>query len=98
MYGGGSPRLDETMARLHAQIAIAHVQDPMERIERIESAKQAAVIDARIERAYAGHPNRHFIESTQSFVSKMATATAWLDAWIPACCAMQTAKTSDTPV
>jgi len=151
VYGGGFPRLPGDAARRHAQAAIGHVQDEMERIERessqaalvlcdrgvldglaywpadeasyfaelrttraellarydgvlhlrpptesagydhqnplrIESASEAAAIDARIERAYAGHPKRHFVESTGSFVAKIEAAIAWLDAWVPSCC------------
>ncbi len=151
VYGGGFPRLAPAAARRHAQIAIAHVQDEMERIERetgqaalilcdrgvldglaywpadeasflaelhttrsellgrydgvlhlrpppanegydhanplrVESAAEAAAIDARIEQAYAGHPERQFVESAGSFFSKLETAIAWLDPWVPECC------------
>jgi len=151
VYGGGFPRLEPAAARRHAQIAIAHVQDEMERIEReaghaalvlcdrgvldglaywpadeasflaelhatrsellgrydgvlhlrppaasdgydqtnplrVESAAEAAAIDARIEQAYTGHPNRRFVESSGSFFTKLETAIAWLDPWVPECC------------
>lgn len=152
VYGGGFPRLDSATGKRRAQIAIAHVQDQMERIEieegraalvlgdrsvldglaywpgddasyfhevhlsreealaryravvhlrppadgdgyenhgnplRIESAREAAEIDARIERAYAGHPDRHFVESTPRFVDKVAAVTAILDRYLPECC------------
>lgn len=151
VYGGGFPRLDTPAAKRRAQIAIAHIQDQMERIEldegraglvicdrgildglaywpydetsyfhevhlgraealaryaavlhlrppadghgydhdnrlRIETAREAADIDARIERAYAGHPDRHFVDSTADFIDKIATATAILDRYVPACC------------
>lgn len=151
VYGGGFPRLDSTVGRRRAQIAILHVQDQMERIEleqdhaalvlcdrglldglaywpgdersylaqlgatraeilaryaavihmrppsaakgydlghglRIESAEEAAAIDARIERAYAGHPERHVVESEDGFVDKLAKAMTLVTRYVPTCC------------
>lgn len=151
VYGGGFPRLDSIAARRHAQIAILHVQDQMERIQaehasvglvlcdrgvldglaywpadepsyvaelgttreallaryaavihmrppdatkgydrgrglRIESAEEAAAIDARIEAAYAGHPERHFVASEDDFVAKLGSAMALLTRYVPSCC------------
>jgi predicted ATPase len=151
LYGSGFPRLESASARKHAQIAVLHVQDQMERIEmetgqpavvlcdrsvldglaywpgdepsyleelgltrgdalaryaavlhlrppraghgydpesrvRIESPDEAAAIDARIERAYEGHPVRQFVESTDDFVTKMLAAIGWLEQFVPSCC------------
>ncbi len=38
---------------------------------RVETATESQRIDARIERAWDGHPNRVFVEHTHDFVEKM---------------------------
>jgi len=53
---------------------------------RIESAAEAAAIDARIALAWEGHPRRFVIEPTPDFLSKAARALALLRDEVPACC------------
>jgi hypothetical protein len=53
---------------------------------RTESASEAAAIDVRIERAWAGHPRRAFVDSTPDFLTKAARAIALIRELVPACC------------
>lgn len=53
---------------------------------RIESAREAAHIDARIAAAWAAHPRRFFVESSEDFLDKAARALALLRAEVPSCC------------
>lgn len=53
---------------------------------RVESATQAAAIDARIARAWDGHPRRYFVDSTRDFVEKAQAAIRILRLELPACC------------
>jgi len=53
---------------------------------RGETARQAAELDARIERAYEGHPDRHFVPPSKRFVSKLDAVIALIDRYVPACC------------
>jgi predicted ATPase len=53
---------------------------------RLESAAEAAAIDARIEQAWAGHPRRFFVESTTDFLEKAHRALQLVRAELPACC------------
>ena len=63
---------------------------------RTESADQAALLDEKIERAYEGHPSRHFVPSSEGFVEKLRAALALIDAHVPLCCrASATRPSSD---
>jgi predicted ATPase len=53
---------------------------------RIESASEAAAIDARILAAWAGHPKLHIIEQSSNFLEKVACALALLREEVPPCC------------
>ncbi len=53
---------------------------------RIESATEAAQIDARIDVAWSGHPRRFVIDSDDDFVAKLHRALDLLRAEVPACC------------
>ncbi len=53
---------------------------------RIETAAEASAVDARIEHAWRGHPNRSFVDRTETFVEKLATAVERLRAEMPPCC------------
>jgi len=53
---------------------------------RIESAREAAEIDAAILRVWDGHPQRHIVESTEDFLEKAAVAIHAVREAIPACC------------
>ncbi len=47
---------------------------------RIETAAEAHRIDARIERAWQGHPRRIFVEHTPDFMAKVSRVVAILEA------------------
>ena len=53
---------------------------------RIESADEAARIDARIELAWQGHPRRFVVQSTADFLTKANQAIALLRAELPERC------------
>lgn len=53
---------------------------------RIESAEQAAKIDALIEKAWDGHPHREFIESGSDFIVKAQKAMEVIRKALPPCC------------
>lgn len=53
---------------------------------RIETAEQAAVIDAKIVRAWEGHPRRAFVSTTSDFLEKVTRALALLRLEVPECC------------
>jgi len=53
---------------------------------RIESAADAADIDARIERLWQGHPRRFIVEATSDFIGKATHAIEILRAEMPECC------------
>jgi hypothetical protein len=54
---------------------------------RIETALEAAAIDERIAEAWAGHPQRFVIDSSEDFLEKARRAIAVLQTLLPACCA-----------
>jgi len=62
--------------------AVIHLRPPVDgdgyRREglRIESAAEAAIIDARIEKSWRGHPRRFFIEHTDDFPAKVRRVLA----------------------
>jgi len=73
--------------------AVVHLRTPPAEIGynhdnplRIESAAEAAAIDARIALAWEGHPRRFVIEPTPDFLSKAARALAILRDEVPPCC------------
>jgi hypothetical protein len=53
---------------------------------RIENAREAKAIDARIERAWSRHPRRSFVENEADFLHKVARAVALIRAEVPPCC------------
>lgn len=53
---------------------------------RIETAEQAAAIDERISRAWAGHPRHFVVESDRNFLRKLQTALDLVRAEVPDCC------------
>lgn len=53
---------------------------------RIESASEAAAIDARIARAWEGHPRRFLVEAAPDFMAKAARALEVLRSEMPECC------------
>jgi predicted ATPase len=82
--------LDEQMRRYDAVI---HLRTPSllagyNHINplRIESAEEAAAIDARIANAWEKHPRRFLVESSPDFLSKAAKALQLLRGEVPECC------------
>jgi len=85
----GSTLADE-LERYHAVI---HLRTPPaglgynhENPLRVETAEEAAAIDARIARAWATHPRRFEVAATHDFVAKVAQALAIVADLVPACC------------
>lgn len=84
--------LDEQLARYHAVI---HLRTPSETTGynhqnplRIETALEAAVIDARIEALWSAHPCRFVVEPTADFLTKAEMVLSLLRSELPACCAL----------
>jgi predicted ATPase len=94
----GSTR-DEQLARYHT---IIHLRTPTaesgynhaNRV-RTESAIEAAALDARIEEAWSGHPNRVFVESTSDFLVKAEQVLELIRAALPSCCRSHLLHTAD---
>src|SRR6266542_2092430 len=72
-------------AVIHLHTPGAEAYDRGNRL-RIESAGEAAALDARIESMWRGHPHRFFIDSTTAFETKVAAALAIIRQELPACC------------
>ena len=53
---------------------------------RIESAAEAAAIDARIEQAWEGHPRRWFVETSPDFLAKVRRTLDLIREQLPPCC------------
>lgn len=53
---------------------------------RVETAEEAARIDARIAQSWDGHPKRYFVESTETFLEKLHASLRILESLVPACC------------
>ncbi|HEY5951152.1 MAG TPA: ATP-binding protein [Kofleriaceae bacterium] len=82
--------LDEQLARYHAVIHLRtppiehgyNNQNPL----RTESAKEAAVIDARIAEAWARHPRRFEVPAMENFLAKVARVVEIVRSELPVCC------------
>jgi predicted ATPase len=81
---------EEQLQRYHAVI---HLRTPgidngynHDNPLRIESAREAFDIDARIANAWERHPRRFIVESATDFLSKARQAIAILRAEMPECC------------
>lgn len=59
---------------------------------RLESAQEAALLDARIEAAWEGHPHRHFVNASSDFLEKVARTLEILRGEMPACCRLHAAQ------
>ncbi len=55
--------------------------------ERIESARAAMQLDRRIEHAWDGHPDRHFVSAKHDFLEKVTRTLALIREHMPPCCA-----------
>jgi predicted ATPase len=53
---------------------------------RVESAREAIEIDARIQKAWSMHSRRAFVESDGDFLRKVARAVALIREEVPPCC------------
>jgi predicted ATPase len=85
---------DAELARYHAVI---HLRTPPAaaynhvNVLRIETAAQAAAIDARLAEVWAHHPRRYEIEPTGDFVVKAVRALEIVRSLVPACCSVNVA-------
>jgi len=82
--------LGEQLARYDAVI---HLRTPTAEIGynhqnplRVESATEAAAIDARIAKVWASHPGRYEVAASTDFLAKAARAIDLLRLEMPACC------------
>jgi hypothetical protein len=80
-------------AELRRYSVVVHLRTPPERHGydhdnplRIESAREAADIDAAIARAWQDHPNLYVVESTEDFLEKVSRAVDVIREAIPPCC------------
>lgn len=78
--------LDHYHAVIHLQPPVGSAYDRSTNHLRIEDAEQAHAIDARIEHAWRGHPNRHFVSSTDTFLGKAMAALRLIRDELPPCC------------
>ena len=82
--------LEEQLRRYHAVI---HLRTPLDgggynrsNPLRVETAEQAAAIDARIARMWEGHPRRFVVEASADFLTKAARSLEILRNETPECC------------
>lgn len=54
--------------------------------QRQESARMAMHLDRRIEQAWAGHPDHHFVGSQVDFIAKIEKTLSLIRAHVPDCC------------
>lgn len=59
---------------------------------RIETAKEARIIDERIVNVWDGHPKRFFVESTDDFFEKVSKTIELIYNELPECCKGHLAK------
>lgn len=82
----GTPRETE-LARystvIHLDTPAAHQGYNLDNPVRIESPHEAAALGRKIAAAWNGHPERHFIRSSDNFVTKLEAALAIIHALIP---------------
>jgi hypothetical protein len=90
MWSAIGTTLDEQLARYHAVI---HLRTP--RLDngynhdnplRVESALEAAHIDARIAEGWSKHPRRFEVASTSNFLAKVTRVIEIVRGDLPACC------------
>jgi predicted ATPase len=80
-------------AQLARYAAVIHLRTPPadggynhQNPVRIETAEQAAEVDAKILEAWRGHPRRVVLESRPTFLDKLAGAIEAIRAEVPPCC------------
>lgn len=81
----GATELSRYSAVVHLHSASVESYDRSNAL-RVESAEQAAVVDGRIEEAWAGHPARVFVAASSSFEAKLTRAIACISDVLPPCC------------
>ena len=87
LAGVGTTHATE-LARYHAVI---HLRTPIDAYTRdnplrVETAREAAAIDAKIATVWAGHPRRFEVPVTADFMTKVERVVAILRDELPACC------------
>jgi predicted ATPase len=93
---------DEQLARHHAVIHLRtptadggyNQQNPL----RIESAVEAAAVDAPIAESWADHPRWFVVEPTSDFLARARRALAILREQMPECCRRHVVPSLDPPV
>ena len=101
LWDGVGTSLAEQLTRYHAVIHLRtppltggyNHQNPL----RLESANEAAAIDARIAEIWAGHPRRYEVAATPDFLTKAARAIELLRREVPRCCMQQDDSPSNRP-
>jgi predicted ATPase len=79
-------------AELARYAAVIHLRTPghgaynRDNPLRVESAREALALDARIAEAWAGHPRISFVDERKDFLDKVAAALTLLRKEVPACC------------
>lgn len=72
--------------------SVIHLQTPSAEhgytpsLYRLETASEAAALDAQIGLAWSGHPRRFVVDSDDDFVGKLHRALDVIRAELPACC------------
>jgi predicted ATPase len=73
--------------------AVIHLRTPSSELgynhsnpARTETAIEAAEADARLVRAWEGHPRRFFVDGQADFMNKLRLAVQLIQAELPACC------------
>ncbi len=96
-YWPGRPDryLEEVGVTLESELsrydAVIHLRTPSAEAYRvtalrIETAAEAALIDARIADAWSRHPRRFVVDSSDDFLAKLQRVLDLIEAEIPACC------------
>jgi predicted ATPase len=83
-------------AELARYAAVIHLRTPAEihynhdNPLRVESAREASLIDERIARAWEEHPRREFVGEAVSFLDKVGRAIELIRRELPECCGQHT--------
>ncbi|MCA9582931.1 MAG: ATP-binding protein [Myxococcales bacterium] len=73
--------------------AVIHLETPSPREGynhqnhlRIESAREAKILDGRISEVWKNHPNRYVVPASADFFQKASTALGYIRSEVPRCC------------
>ena len=83
--------LDRYAAVLHLRTPPSDAYDTTNPL-RIESGREAALLDAAVAEAWRGHPHRHVINASTTFDEKVAAAVAVVRSELPSCCLGELAR------